>query len=252
MTHTLALFAQNLDITTGDIGIILSIALLEGLLSVDNALVNASLAQGLPHAKERKMAIKIGIGLGALLRLVALFSATLIIQNPWIKLLGAGYLVFLAVKHLFFHSAEGGGDSEHGKHAKFWPVVRAIALADMAFSIDNVVAAVGMSPKFSIVVIGVLCGIVTMVFATQLMAVLIGRYPLLEKTAYAIVGFVGCSIFAEDLLHWHIDEMCKFLVIIGSVVGTIFYQEINRRLRKTHHAHGHAHAHKKAYKTSAE
>lgn len=239
MISTLTQFIPS-DITTGDIGLIVSIALLEGLLSVDNALVNASLAKGLPTAKEQNMAIRVGIALGAILRIVALFSATLIIQNPWVKLLGAGYLVWLAIKHLVLHKAEGGGDSEHGKHAKFWPVIRAIALADMAFSIDNVVAAVGMSPKFSIVVIGVLCGIVTMVFATQLMAVLIGRYPLLEKTAYAIVGFVGASIFAEDLLHLHMGEMTKFLVIIGSVFGTMAYQEINRRLRKhPHHAHAH-------------
>ncbi len=51
---------------------IISLALIEILLSIDNALVNASLAEPLPE-KQRILAIRIGILGGAGLRLVALF-----------------------------------------------------------------------------------------------------------------------------------------------------------------------------------
>jgi YkoY family integral membrane protein len=209
--------------------VILSIICLEGLLSVDNALVNASLACKLP-AKEQKKAIRFGIGAGAVLRLVALFCASLVIQYPAIKLLGAGYLVYLMVKHLWFDHKTDVAGKHHAVKAKLFDAVVSIALADIAFSLDNVVAAIGMSPKFSVVVIGVIAGIVTMMFATQLVVILIGRYPKLEKTAYVIVGYIGTSIFAEELFHIAVPEMAKFTAIIGMVVGTIIYEELKKKV----------------------
>ena len=74
---------------------VLSITVLELMLSVDNALVNASLAEELPERLQKK-AIYIGIALGALFRFLCLFVATLIIENPLIKLVGALYLLWLA------------------------------------------------------------------------------------------------------------------------------------------------------------
>lgn len=98
-------------------------------------------------------------------------------------------------------------------------------LADIAFSLDNVVAAVGMSPKFPIVVIGVVAGIIVMLFATQIIACLMRRYPLLERTAYGIVGFVGATIIAEHF-HHGVSETLRFLIIIGAVIGTAYVEEV--------------------------
>lgn len=206
---------------TSDLSVILSIIVLEGLLSVDNALVNASLASSLPRGEQKK-AIRFGIGAGAILRLVALLFASLIIRFPVVKIIGAGYLVYLMVKHLCFAS-NGKGHGVAKTNLK--SVIGSIALADIAFSLDNVVAAVGMSPKITVVVIGVMAGIVTMIFATQLVVIIMRRYPMLEKTAYAIVGFVGMSIFSEEIIHFNIGESARFTCIICAVLATACVEE---------------------------
>ena len=208
-----------------DISVIFSIIILEGLLSVDNALVNASLASSLPRGEQKK-AIRFGILAGAVLRLGALFGVSYIVRFPVLKIAGAGYLVYLMVSHLCF--APKGNAHGGTKAGKLGNVVKSIALADIAFSVDNVVAAVGMSPKFWVVVTGVMAGIVAMMFATQLVVILMRRYPMLEKTAYIIVGFVGLSIFSEEIAHYNIGEASRFVSIIGAVLGTITVEEIKK------------------------
>jgi ribosomal protein L33 len=78
------------------LSIVVSLFIIEVLLSVDNALVNATLAEALPEEK-RKKALRIGILLGAVFRIVALFLVAIIIQNVWLKVLGGLYLVYLAI-----------------------------------------------------------------------------------------------------------------------------------------------------------
>ncbi len=205
-----------------DLSVVFSIIMMEGLLSVDNALVNASLAAKLPREKQRR-ALCLGIGAGALMRLVALALVAWVIKYPAVKLIGAGYLVGLAVQHLCFKHGGNGATKKSGENFK--GVVASIMLADIAFSLDNVVAAVGMSPKFPVVVIGVVAGIIVMLFATQIVAVLMRRYPFLERTAYAIVGFVGATIISEHF-HHGISESTRFLIIIGAVIGTAYVEEV--------------------------
>ena len=79
--------------------IIASLFIIEVLLSVDNALVNATIAESHPEEK-RVRAIRIGILLGAVFRIIALFTVAFIIQNPWLKVAGGMYLVYLMMSHL--------------------------------------------------------------------------------------------------------------------------------------------------------
>lgn len=204
-----------------DLSVVLSIVMMEGLLSVDNALVNASLAAKLPRGEQKK-ALCLGIGAGAILRLVALALAAWVIKYPAVKLIGAGYLVALAVQHLCFKHGGNGATRKGGE--SFKGVVASIMFADIAFSLDNVVAAVGMSPKFPIVVTGVLAGIAVMLFATQIIAMLMRRYPLLERTAYAIVGFVGATIISGHF-GAEMSEETRLLLIMAAVIGTAYLEE---------------------------
>lgn len=210
--------------------VILVIAMLEGLLSVDNALVIASLAKVLP-ARQERMAIVFGISAGALLRVVALFFAAIIMKYDWIKLMGATYLLWLSWAHWLkpLIMADRNTDDDEGANVKtrsFMAVVGSIALADLAFSIDNVVAAVGMSDMFAVVILGVGAGILTMIFATQLVSVLMKRFPSLEPAAYVVVGAIGLFIVLEVGLKYaglevHIPEMLKVAVVFGVVIVAV-------------------------------
>lgn len=200
--------------------VIISLALIEVLLSIDNALVNASIAEPLPE-KERKLAIKIGILGGAGLRLVALFFATYLIQNKWILIVGGLYLIYLAVDHLFIK--KDAGENKHISKKNFWPVVTQIIIADIIFSVDNVISAVGISHTYSVVVIGVLIGIISMLFVTQLVSGIVHKHPILKKAAYIIVGLIGVVLILESVFDVHIGELAKFLVIMSVLVTAYIY-----------------------------
>ncbi len=207
---------------------IVSLAILEVLLSVDNALVNASLAEPLP-AKQRKLAIRIGILGGAILRLVALFFATLIIQNKWILIMGGAYLVYLAIDHLLIRKSDDGHSLKY--KATLGAVTMQIVLADAIFSIDNVISAVGLSHNYYVVVSGVLIGIVSMLFVTNLVSAIIHKHPPLKKAAYVVVGVIGAILLAETLLGLHIGEVSKFIIILSIILTAYIVSHRNNRTK---------------------
>jgi YkoY family integral membrane protein len=203
------------------ISIIVSLFIIEVLLSVDNALVNATLAESLPEEK-RKKAIRIGILLGAIFRIVALFLVAIIIQNVWLKVLGGLYLVYLAIAHL------GKVVTEEGRtitpKTTYRGVIAQIALADIVFSIDNVISAVSFSENIYIVMLGVGIGVVSMLFITPILSKLIHKYKGMPQAAYAIVGIVGVTLLIETLSHIHISEVVKFAMVLGIALFTVWYE----------------------------
>lgn len=204
---------------------ILSLVTMEALLSVDNLLAIVAIAHALPE-EQRRRARAWGMGLGIAFRLLALALAAAIIANPIVLYLGAGYLVWLCVKH--FTLPEEVIPEQRGR-GRFWRVVASIGVADLAFSIDNVVAAVGISEDVTLVFVGVTLGVVTMFFASSLAAGLVRRYPQLKDTAFAIVGFIGASMLADQALGWALTELEKFAAIVAMVVVTVAYDEGKRR-----------------------
>src|SRR3569832_936755 len=107
---------------------------LEGLLSADNAMVLAVLVLGLPKTQQKK-ALRYGI-LGAFFfRTVATLLAVFLIKLDWVKLLGAGYLMYLTYRH--FWTRESGGDTRTHRPAQpafglsaFWATVVKVEFTD--------------------------------------------------------------------------------------------------------------------------
>ncbi len=203
------------------LSVIVSLIIIEVILSVDNALVNVTLANALPP-HQRKRAIRFGITLGAMFRVIALFAVAFIIQNIWIKLAGALYLIYLAIYHLGRAVDEKGDVQPAG--TSFNAVIVQIAIADIVFSIDNVISAVAFSSNTTLVIIGVLIGIVSMLFITPILSTLVHKYKGMPQAAYSIVGIVGVSLLLETLLHIHIDEFRKFAVVVSIVLFTVVYE----------------------------
>jgi YkoY family integral membrane protein len=201
--------------------------MIEVLLSIDNALVNASIAEPLP-SHQRKSALIIGIIGGAILRFVALFFAAYIIQNKWILIIGGLYLIYLSVEHLFIK--KDAGLDVHVSKKSFWPIIGQIIIADGIFSIDNIVSAVGISHNYNIVVAGVFIGIFSMLFITQIMSGIVHKHPPLKKAAYVIVGLIGFILILESVFDYHASELLKFVIII-SVLSTAYIFSINLNKR---------------------
>ncbi|MGE7664705.1 TerC family protein [Ureibacillus composti] len=195
---------------------------LEGLLSADNALVLAVIAKHLPE-EQKKRAINYGIILAFVFRFAALFAISFI-ANVWqIQAIGAAYLLYLGLKHVI--KAKFGKDNKniHKDDEKesagkgFGATVGKIALADLAFAVDSILAAVALalglpdSPlddfggmdggQFIVVVLGGIAGLVLIKFAATWFVQLLDKRPALETTAYAIVAWVGVKLAIITLAH---------------------------------------------------
>lgn len=195
------------------IPVIISLIIIEGLLSVDNALAIAAMASHLP-GKQKYQALKWGIIGAYLFRGLCLAFAAWIIENPWLKICGAAYLVYLMSEHF-----TGAGDEDNdGKpdapnQRGFFATIVAIEVMDLSLSVDNVVAAVAMSPKLWVVCLGVFIGILALRFVAGACIRLIEKFPILEDTAFLLIGYVG-FILCYELLS---DPHSGFQVLPGPV-----------------------------------
>ena len=179
--------------------VVLSLIVIEGLLSVDNALAIAAMARHLDE-KERQMAMNIGY-IGAYgFRIVALLVATWIIANHWVMLLGALYLIWLMCAHFVGQKdqEEDEGEAVNVHHRTFGATILMIALMDLSLSVDNVVAAIALSPKdLWPVYVGVTIGIIALRLIANVAIKMIEKHPVLEHTAFILVGYVGALLLVE-------------------------------------------------------
>ncbi len=186
--------------TLASLQVVVALIVIEGLLSVDNALAIAALASHLDE-KKRKIAMTIGYAGAYGFRILALILASYIINNHWLMVLGASYLIWLMCNHF----AENEQDEEHqGTHRappSFAKTIALIAFLDLSLSFDNVVAAVAFARDSLILVyVGVTIGIITLRLVAGYCIKLLEKHPWLEHTAFLLVGFVGALLCME--LFW--------------------------------------------------
>ncbi len=205
--------------------VIISLIVIEGLLSVDNALAIAALANHLP-GRQKLLALRLGIIGAYLFRGVALACAAFIIDNPWLKIIGAAYLIYLMCQHftdLAEASKSQGTNLKPSVARGFWTTIGAIEIMDLSLSVDNVVAAVALSPKLWVVCTGVFIGILALRFVAGWCIKLIEKFPILEETAFLLIGYVGFILVFELTTDHDVHSLEKFLGIVLIVAATIFY-----------------------------
>jgi YkoY family integral membrane protein len=189
----------------GDLATIAVLVLLEGLMSLDNALVLGILAGRLPQ-NLRMRALSYGL-IGALVfRIVAVGLAVYLLRWAIIKLIGGAYLVWVAAKYFISHrrrKTRAAPDSE----LSFWSTVLAIELTDVAFATDSILAAVALvgpppvnsaiHPKTWVIITGGMLGVIFMRFAAAAFARLLERFPRLHRSAYLLVLLIGLKLMAD-------------------------------------------------------
>src|SRR5271170_5610187 len=123
-----------------DLLVVAILVVLEVLLSVDNALVLGLLAGKLPPSLQRK-ALTYGLIGAFIFRLIAIAGAVKLLEWRFIKLLGGGYLIYVALKHLLLDRAKPDNlrNIVEGR-GNFWRTVGAIELTDLAFAADSILA----------------------------------------------------------------------------------------------------------------
>jgi YkoY family integral membrane protein len=196
---------------------------LEGLLSADNAMVLAILVLGLPSSQQRK-ALQYGMVGAFVFRAIATLFAAYMIQAGWVKLIGAGYLLYLVYRH--FGGRERGQDRRAAPKARpwmglspFWATVVKVELTDVVFAVDSILVAVAMSPKRWVILTGGILGIVMMRLVIGQLLALVERYPVLVDGAFVIIAWVGVKLLVE---YGHSEGYVAFeipkLISLGVIV----------------------------------
>lgn len=208
--------------------VILTLAALEGILSVDNSLVLAILVRTLPKEQQKK-ALSYGIIGAFAFRFLALILAAHLMQFTVFKAVGGLYLVYLAMKHMFFVFKEDAHQVRPSTAAHFWRTVLVVELTDIAFSIDSITTAVAMSTNIFVVWAGGILGIIFLRFAAGFFIRLLEKLPRLEDLAYQLIFFIGTKLLLESF-HISISHpvfwiMMAVIAILGSsLVYRDYYQ----------------------------
>lgn len=215
-----------------DLLTISTLALLEGILSVDNALVLAILVRTLP-SEQRRRALTYGIVGAFVFRFIALVFAGHMMQLAAFKIIGGGYLIYLSMKHMFFFHKADAHQTSTGTARSFWKTVVVVELTDIAFSIDSITAAVAMSDKLLVVWTGGILGIIFLRFSAGIFVRLLETLPRLEDLAYQLIFFIGTKLFLDAFgVHLGYTVFWMMMGIIAILGGSLVYRDYHQRLSR--------------------
>lgn len=210
------------------------------LLSGDNAVVIALACRGLPE-KSRKWGIILGAGVAIAMRIVFTGVVTTLMNVPWLKLVGALLLFWIALQLL--------GESDEEKDVKesgsIWGAVRVIAVADLVMSLDNVIAiAAAAGGNWTLIVIGLVVSVPLIVFGAQLVILMLSRWPWLVWFGAALLGWIAGELIADEKsLAGVFSSFPPAVVHYGlSIIGALIVVGLGYVRKQKHKAHAPDHA----------
>jgi YkoY family integral membrane protein len=169
---------------------------LEAVLSADNAIALAAIAQGLSDQKLQNRALNFGLVVAFVLRMGLILTASWVVKFWQFELLGSAYLLWLVFQH--FTSAVDDDKEHHGpRFTSLWQAIPVIAFTDLAFSLDSVTTAIAISQEIWLVLLGGAIGIIALRFMAGLFIRWLGEYVHLEDAGYLTVALVGLRLLVR-------------------------------------------------------
>jgi len=205
----------------------LSIVLIDLLLAGDNALVIALAVRGLPK-QQRRRAIIFGAAAAVVLRVALTIVAAQLLGIQFVRLAGGAFVLWIAVRVLGDASSE---PPETAVQRHFLKAIWFIVFADITMSADNILAIAGASHGDDwLILFGLGLSIPFVVASSNLLALLMDRYPLIIYIGSAILGKVGAEMMLTDpfvvrtlnpsnvLLHWVEGGAVAAILVLGFLV----------------------------------
>jgi len=199
----------------------LSIVLIDLILAGDNAVIIAMAVRSLPR-KQRMRGVAFGAGAAVVLRVILTFFAAQLLQYPFIKFFGGAIIVWIAIK-LF---VAGSPDGEIKKEAAtLSQAIWIIIIADITMSLDNVLAVAAASKgNLALLIFGLGLSIPFVVFTSNLLSLLMDKYPFVVYIGAAVLGRVAGEMmitdpFIIDLIHP--SKLLQYTVEVFFIVGVL-------------------------------
>ena len=220
---------------------LLTLTALEIVLGIDNIIFISILASRLP-VNEQKSARTVGLGVAMLMRIILLFSLSLIMRltaplliifsneisgRDLILIIGG---IFLLVKSTLeiYHNVEGDKQHQVGKiKASFTGVILQIMVMDLIFSLDSVITAIGLVDQIWIMVVAVVIAVVFMMIFVNAISHFIEEHPSIKILALSFLLLVGLALIGDGL-DMHIPKG----YIYFSMLFSTYVQLLNIRMKK--------------------
>jgi YkoY family integral membrane protein len=210
---------------------------LEAVLSADNAIALAAIARRLHDPARQRQALNLGMLLALLFRFALILAARWVLDAWPLQLLAAGYLLWLSGRHFLQLDAEeeeqqdaessGESGSAPGQPAaaaalgSLGRVALTLGFTDLAFSLDSVAAAVAVTDRLALVMLGGAIGVVALRLTAGLFLRWLEIYSRLEAAGYLAVGLVGIRLLLRlalpdlELPEWSLLLIVAALFVWG-------------------------------------
>ncbi|MHC5612766.1 MAG: TerC family protein [Nostoc sp.] len=209
--------------------VLLILIFLEAVLSADNAIALAAIAQGLEDKELERKALNFGLVVAYVLRITLILTATWVQQFWQFELLGAAYLLWLVFQH--FSSQQSEDDHHHGpRFSSLLQAIPVIAFTDLAFSLDSVTTAIAVSQEKWLVLTGATVGIITLRFMAGLFIRWLDEYENLEDAGYVTVALVGLRLLLKVVNDSLVPPEWIMIPAIFLILGWGFSKRVGTQL----------------------
>lgn len=193
----------------------LAVFLIDFLLAGDNALVIGLVCATLPPAS-RRWVLLIGTAGAIVSRVVLAGLAGYALTLPGLKLAGGVLLAVLAL-NLAARGPRGPAVAlPFGARGDLLAAALVVTLVDVLMSLDNVLALAAVAgDSLPYLAIGLLLSVSILMFASALVASVLGRFPDLARLGAALLGWVaGQLAVADPLAHNAIASQAPALLLL--------------------------------------
>jgi YjbE family integral membrane protein len=176
---------------------VLQIIAIDILLGGDNAVVIALACRNLPE-KQRKMGIMWGVAGAITLRVILTIFAVTLLSIPYLKIVGAVLLAWIAIKLVLPQDGEGGHDIDASD--SLTGAIKTIIIADLVMSLDNVLAVAGAAKdSWTLIIFGLLVSIPIIVYCSTLVLKLMDRFPWIIILGGGLLGWIAAGMAIHDV-----------------------------------------------------
>jgi YjbE family integral membrane protein len=214
---------------------VLEIALVNILLSGDNAVIIAMACRELPR-RQRTWGIAIGAGVGVVLRLIFAGVITWLFELPYLKIIGGVALLYIGVRLLVPREPES---SQVKTSVRLWQAVWIVVVADIVMSFDNILALVEIANgDGALLAIGLAISIPLVVGGAALITTLLDRLPILIWAGAALLGWVagntiiGDTAIAGAVTHAVGERFAPYVALAAAAGGTLLVIVAGRLWRR--------------------
>ena len=206
-------------------GAIFQIILIDILLGGDNAVIIALACRNLPK-KQRMQGILWGTAGAIFLRVILIAFALVLLDIPFLKVVGGALLLWIGVKLLLPEEDEHGNVTSA---TTVWTAVKTILIADLVMSLDNVIAIAGAAQnthaahQIYYVIFGLVVSVPIIIWGSTLVLKLIDRFPLVVTFGAGLLGWIAGGMLVTDVFIINqFGEVSATVKIIAEVIGVIF------------------------------